>query len=66
MDGDFVLDVKVSPREDTVWLSQKQIATLFDSSIDNISLHISNIYKEQELEENRTSEESSIVQIEMK
>ena len=65
-DGDFSLDVKVSPREDTVWLSQKQIATLFDSSIDNISLHINNIYKEQELEENRTSEESSIVQIEMK
>ena len=63
-DGDFSLDVKVSPREDTVWLSQKQIAALFDSSIDNISLHINNIYKEQELEENRTSEESSIVQIE--
>ena len=44
-DGDFSLDVKVSPREDTVWLSQKQIAALFDSSIDNISLHINNIYK---------------------
>ncbi len=32
-DGDFSLDVKVSPREDTLWISQKQIAALFDSSI---------------------------------
>ena len=39
-EGDFSLDVNVSPSEDTVWLTQKQMALLFNVSIDNISLHI--------------------------
>ncbi len=47
---------------ETVWLSQKQMAELFDCSVDNVALHLKNIYSEGELEENRTSEESSVVQ----
>ena len=39
-DGDFTLDVNVSPDEDTVWLTQKQMSQLFNVSVDNISLHI--------------------------
>lgn len=39
------LDVNVSPKEETVWLTQKQMAYLFDVSADNISLHIKNILK---------------------
>ena len=35
-----------------VWLSQKQIATLFDTSVPNINLHISNVLKENELDGN--------------
>lgn len=58
------IEVKVSPNEDTVWLSQKQMAELFRVSTDNISLHIRNIFKEKELEEKSTTEESSEVQIE--
>ena len=38
-DGDFTLDVNVSPEEDTVWLTQKQMSQLFNVSVDNISLH---------------------------
>lgn len=58
------LEVKISPSEDTVWLSQKQMAELFKVSTDNIGLHIKNIYKEGELELISTTEESSEVQVE--
>ncbi len=62
-DGDFSLDVKVSPNEDTVWLSQKEMSLLFDVSTDNIGLHIKNILNEGELDPS-TTEESSVVQFE--
>ena len=45
-DGNFSLDVNVSPNEDTVWLTQRQMALLFNVSIDNISLHIKNILRD--------------------
>ncbi|MFA5020860.1 MAG: virulence RhuM family protein [Patescibacteria group bacterium] len=61
-DGAPSIDVQI--KDETVWLSQKQMAELFDCSIDNISLHLKNVYLEGELEENRTVEDSSIVQIE--
>ncbi len=35
----------------TVWMNQKQIAKLFDTSVPNINMHITNILKEKELEE---------------
>ena len=47
---------------ETVWLSQKQMAELFDKDTDTISLHIKNIYKENELSRKATTEESSVVQ----
>ena len=49
-DGDFVLDVNVSPSEDTVWLNREQISILFERDIKTIGKHISNIIKEKELE----------------
>ena len=49
-DGGFELEVNVSPSEETVWLSQEQLAVLFDSTKQNISLHISNILREGELD----------------
>ena len=58
-DGDFSLDVNVSPEEETVWLTQKDMALLFNVSIDNISLHIKNIINEGELDQS-VFEESSI------
>ncbi len=38
-------EVHVKFESDTVWLSQKQIALLFDKDVDTISLHLKNIYK---------------------
>ena len=51
-DGDFTLDVNVSPSEDTVWLTLDQISLLFERDKSVISRHIRNILKEQELNEN--------------
>ena len=50
-DGEFSLDVKVSPDEDTVWLTKDDISTLFSRDRTVISRHIKNIYKEKELNE---------------
>ncbi len=48
----------------TVWLSQRQMAELFDVSPDNIGLHLKNIYADGELQRVATAEESSVVQTE--
>lgn len=58
--GNIKIDVRFD--NETAWLSQKQMAELFDCSIDNVALHLKNIYLEGELVENSTSEESSVVQ----
>lgn len=63
-DGSVRLDVQLE--EDTIWLSQKQMAQLFDKDSDTIGLHIRNVYKEGELEESATTEESSVVRREGK
>lgn len=57
-------DVSVNAiiKDDTIWLTQKSMAELFDCSADNISLHLKNIYKEGELKEVSTTEDFSVVQ----
>ena len=50
-DGEFSLDVNVSPDEDTVWLTQEQISILYGRDISVISRHIRNILKETECNE---------------
>ena len=62
-DGDVNIEVQVSPEQETVWLTQKQMSNLFGVTTDNISLHIRNILKEGELDDS-TVEESSVVQLE--
>lgn len=52
--GNISLDVNISPEEETMWLSQSQISTLFNTTQQNISLHIRNIIREGELELNTT------------
>ena len=51
--GEILLDVNVSPSEDTVWLNQNEIAKLFDSTKQTISYHINNIFESNELTLNR-------------
>ena len=47
--------------DDTIWITHKGMATLFDCSTDNIALHIKNIYNEDELNEAATTEDYSVV-----
>lgn len=44
--------VSLLAKDGMVWMSQMQIAELFNTSIPNISMHISNIFKEEELDKN--------------
>lgn len=45
-------DVKLLARDGRIWLTQAQIAELFGTSKPNINIHIANIFKEKELDEN--------------
>lgn len=63
-DGTFQTDVRLE--SETIWLSQKQMSELFSSSPDNIGLHLKNIYAEEELSEEATTEDYSVVREEGK
>lgn len=54
--------IEVQLEDDTVWLSQQQMAVLFNQTKQNISLHINNCFKEGELEMGPTVKESLTVQ----
>ena len=56
------IKVNVIVKDETLWLTQKAMAELFDCSTDNISLHLKNIYNDGELNEISTAEEFSVVQ----
>lgn len=62
--SDFRLEVRID--EETVWLTQSQMAELFSATKQNVSLHITNIFKEGELDEASTVKESFTVQKEGK
>jgi len=58
--GKTKLDVRF--QDETVWLTQKLMAELFQTSVPNINIHLKNIFEEGELEENRTIKDFLIVQ----
>lgn len=45
------MKLEVNMKDETVWLSQQQMAELFDRNIGVISRHIKNIFEENELDE---------------
>lgn len=49
---DGQVDIEVRLEDENVWLTQNSMAGLFDTTKQNISLHIKNIFEEKELEEN--------------
>lgn len=61
-DGQTKIEVKLT--DDTVWLSQKQMAELFGCTIENIIFHLQNIFESAELSENPTTKDFLVVQIE--
>lgn len=56
--------VEVRLERETVWLTQKQMAALFDTSTDNVGLHLKKIFSKGELAEVATAEDYSGVRIE--
>ena len=52
--------IQVLYKNETIWATQKAMATLFDCSTDNISLHLKNIFKTGELIEDSVTEKSSV------
>ena len=61
-DGRIKLDVRLE--RETLWMTQSDMAQLFQCSTDNISLHLKNIYEEGELSPAATAEEFSVVRAE--
>lgn len=58
-DGQAQIEIRLE--HDTLWLSQAQLATLFEKDSDTIGLHLKNIHKEGELDPEATTEQSSVV-----
>ena len=52
--------IKLRAKDQTVWLTQREMSQLFDVSTDNVGLHLKNIFADGELEENSVTEESSV------
>lgn len=59
---DGKVHVNVVMHAETIWLPQRLMADLFQTSVDNISLHLKNIYDDQELTDIATTEDFSVVQ----
>ncbi|OGK24564.1 hypothetical protein A3C25_05680 [Candidatus Roizmanbacteria bacterium RIFCSPHIGHO2_02_FULL_38_11] len=59
-DGQTKIEVKM--KDDTVWLPQKQMAELFDCTIENIILHLKNVFESAELSEKATTKDYLVVQ----
>ena len=55
---DETIRLEVRVEDETVWLTQQQMADLFLTTKQNVSLHINNIFREDELEENSVVKES--------
>jgi hypothetical protein len=56
--------IKLRAQEQTVWLTQLEMAELFDATKQNISMHLKNIFVDGELDPAATVKESLTVQIE--
>ena len=61
-DGTVKVDTRLE--EETVWLTQKSMAELFQTSVPNINMHLKSIFEEEELKEESTIKDFLIVQVE--
>lgn len=59
-DGQTKIEVRM--KDETVWLSQKQMAELFDCSVENIIFHLTNVFESAELNEKATAKDYLVVQ----
>ena len=55
------VEVRVDRERETIWLTQKQMAELFDCTLENVILHLKRIFEEEELQEEATTKEFLVV-----
>ena len=60
------IEINVQVEKDTIWLTQKQLASLFEAEVHTINYHIKNIFKQKELDKDVTIRKIRIVQKEGK
>ena len=65
-DDNEITRISVRFADEDLWLTQKQLAEIYDTTQENISLHVSNIYADGELDEDRTYKKFLLVQTEGK
>ncbi len=65
-DGEFSLDVNVSPNEDTVWLTANEIALLFERDPKTIRKHINNVFEENEVDINSNTQKMRIARVDQR
>ena len=65
-DGEFSLDVNVSPDEETVWLSANEIALLFNRDPKTIRKHINNVFVENEVDINSNTQKMRIAGVDQR
>jgi len=56
------VNIEVMFAEENIWLSQKKIAELFDTTTQNITQHLKNLYNEKEIEQEATCKDFLQVQ----
>ena len=62
-DDNEVIRVSVRFADEDLWLTQSQLAEIYCTTQENISMHISNIYADRELDENRTYKKFLLVRL---
>jgi len=60
------VEVRLDAGRDTVWLSQRQMAAVFETTPENVLMHLKNIFRDEELEEAATAKDFLAVQTEGK
>lgn len=65
-DENEITRISVRFSDEDLWLTQSQLAEIYDTTQENISMHISNIYKDGELDQNRTYKKFLLVRQEGK
>ena len=60
------VEVRLDTNRDTVWLTQRQMSELFDTTPENVLMHLKNIFDEEELADSATTKDFLVVQTEGK
>lgn len=63
-DADKAVDVRLDEGRETVWLTQRQMCEVFETTPENVLMHLKNIFYDEELAEEATTKDFLQVQIE--